>query len=397
LLEEGLAALDRDDVELRARLLARLAGALRDEPSRNRRDALSEEAVELARRSGNPAALAYALDGRTSAIVAPDTVAERLALGTELREVAESIGDTERVVSAHMVRLIAQLQVGDVPGAEVDLEAGSQVARDLRQPAQLWQVGSSQALLALAAGRLTEADELVRQSLALGERALPTAAIPVHVHQRYALSDFRGGLEEVESTVRALVTEYPARPALHCALPLLLARLGRLPEARRAFDDLARDDFSALPFDQEWLYGMSMLAETCALLRDGDSAAVMYGPLAPWEAANAVDVGEGLRGSVSRYLGLLAMTTERWSDAAQHFENALKMNERMGARPWLAHTQLDYGSMLLARNAPGDRGRAGDLLTEAISSYEELGMDVWAERARGLADDQSESSTRSMR
>jgi eukaryotic-like serine/threonine-protein kinase len=396
LLEEGLAGLDQDDVELRARLLSRLAGALRDEPSRDRRDALSREAVELARRSGNPAALAYALDGRTSAVVAPDTVAERLALGTELREVAERIGDTERVMSGHMARLIAQLQVGDVRGAEVDLEAASRVARGLRQPAQLWQVVGAQALLALAAGRFADADELVRQALALGERALPGAAIPVHVHQRYALCDFRGKLEEIEPAIRALLTEYPARPALHCALSPLLARLGRLPEAKRVFDDLARDDFSALPFDQEWLYGMSMLAETSALLGDADSAAVMHELLAPWAASNAVDVGEGFRGSVSRYLGLLAMTMERWSDAARHFESALEMNERMGARPWLAHTQFDYGSMLLARNAPGDGDRTRELFSEAISTYEELGMGVWADRARALAGDRPGSATRSM-
>ena len=100
LLEEGLAALAEEDVELRARLLARLAGALRDEHSRDRRDRLSREAVELARRAGNPAALAYALDGRLAAISAPDTVAECLALGRELREVAERIGDPERVVNA---------------------------------------------------------------------------------------------------------------------------------------------------------------------------------------------------------------------------------------------------------------------------------------------------------
>jgi DNA-binding SARP family transcriptional activator len=52
LLEEGLAGLDDEDVELRARLLARLAGALRDDVSRDRRDRLSREAVELARRTG---------------------------------------------------------------------------------------------------------------------------------------------------------------------------------------------------------------------------------------------------------------------------------------------------------------------------------------------------------
>jgi hypothetical protein len=51
--------------------------------------------------------------------------------------------------------------------------------------------------------------------------------------------------------------------------------------------------------------------------------------------------------------------------------------------------------MLLPGNAPGDRGRAGGLLTEAISSYEELGMGVWADLARARADGRSEGATRS--
>jgi hypothetical protein len=39
----------------------------------------------------NSAALAYALDGRAAAIVAPDTVAERLVIANELLEVAFAV------------------------------------------------------------------------------------------------------------------------------------------------------------------------------------------------------------------------------------------------------------------------------------------------------------------
>jgi DNA-binding SARP family transcriptional activator len=138
LLEEGLAVLADDDVELRTRLLARLAGALRDEPARDRRDKLSREAVKLARRTGNPAALAYALDGRAAAIMAPDTVAECLALGSELREVGERIGDTELIVQGHWHRIIVQVLIGEVSEAKADLEAMSRIAEELRQPVQLW-------------------------------------------------------------------------------------------------------------------------------------------------------------------------------------------------------------------------------------------------------------------
>jgi tetratricopeptide (TPR) repeat protein len=362
LLEEGLGALGEEDVELRARLLVRLAGALRDEHAPDRRYVLSSEAVELARRTGDSAALAYALDGRASSIIGPDTVAELLELSSELCEVAARSGDRERVVAGHMLRIMAQLMVGDVRGAEADLAAASLIADELRQPIQLWHVYAVRAMLALAAGRLAEAEQLVPQAFVLGERAQPEMVVPVDRLQRYALCDFRGGLEEVEPAICDLVAEYPARVAFRCALTHLHARLGRPLEAKRSLDELAEEDFSALPFDQEWLYAMSLLAETSALLGDTASAPILYGLLIPWAGFNAVDHPEGIGGSVSRYLGLLAATMKRWSDAEQHFEDALALNERMGARPWLAHTRNDYARMLVARGAAGDTERAQQLL-----------------------------------
>jgi DNA-binding SARP family transcriptional activator len=385
LLEEGLTTLPAEHVELRARLLARLAGALRDERSRERRDTLSRDAIELARGTGNLAALAYALDGRVSSIIAPDTVTEVLALATELRQVAERVGDKERVIAAHSFRLMAQLLLGDIGGAEADLAASSRIAKELRQPVHLWGVCSERAMLALAAGRMSEAEDLVEEALVLGERANRDAAIPVHRLQRYTLCDLRGSVEETEPAIRELVVGYPARPVFRCALTHLLGRLGRLEEAKRAFDDLREDRFSAVPFDQEWLYAMSLLADTCAFLRDGDASAVLYELLAPYAAFNAVDVTEGFAGSASRYLGLLASTMSRWDAAARHFDDALAMNDRTGARPWLAHTQHDYARTLLTRDGPGDRGRAHELLDGALAIYRELGMETYAATTSALA------------
>jgi DNA-binding SARP family transcriptional activator/class 3 adenylate cyclase len=386
LLEEGLAALGEEDAELRSRLLARLAGALRDDPARDRRDQLSREAVELARRAGKPAALAYALGGRAEVICGPDTVAECLAISTELLKVAERIGDAERLVQGHCDRCFAHLQVGDIAGAAADLDAASRFAHELRQPAQLWQAAGAQAMLALALGRLEDAEELSERALAFGERAERRAAIPVYRLQRYTLRDFRGGLgEEVVPGIRELAAEHQARPVFRCALAHLYARLGRLSEAKQALDELAGDDFGAVPFDHEWLYGMSLLAETAALLSDTDSAVVLYRLLRPWAALNVVDQAEGIRGSLARYLGMLAMTGERWDDAELHFEDALTMNTRMGARPWLAHTASDYARMLHARDGRGDRERAQKLLERALGAYRELGMDTYAAAAAALA------------
>ena len=127
-----------------------------------------------------------------------------------------------------------------------------------------------------------------------------------------------------------------------------------------------------------------LLTETCVVLGDADSAPVLYRLLLPWAALNAADHPEGIRGSVSRYLGLLATAMTHWGDAESHFEDALAMNARMGARPWLAHTQHDYAQMLRERGAATDRGRAGELLESAIATYRELGMDAYAAQASAL-------------
>jgi tetratricopeptide (TPR) repeat protein len=373
LLEAGLEGLAEEDVELRCWLLARVAGALRDEHSRDRRDSLSQEAIELARRTGNPVALAYALDGRVSAILAPDTIGECLTLAGELCEVSERIEDIERLSHGHMDRCIAELTLGDVSAAKASLDAASAIAERLRQPAQLWQVLGAQAALALEEGALDKAEELIEEALAFGERA-QAMATPLHRLQWYMLCDFRGTLEQVEPGIRELVAAHPVRPVLRCVLAHVQARLGRQAESKRLLDELAADDFSAVPFDMEWLYGMSLLAETCALLQDTDSAASLYRILLPWSAFNVADMWEGVRGAMTRYLGLIASTESRWDDATGHFEDALAMNERMGAWAWVASTQCDYAEMLLSRAATGDGNRAIALMTEAASTARELGL-----------------------
>ncbi len=374
LLEEALSALSESEARLRARLLARLAGALRDEASPARRDSLSGQAVKLARRIGDPATLTYALDGRSHAIFAPDNQLERLGIAAELIELAEEIGEAERAAQAYESRAIAYLELGEMVEGETALGAMARLADELRQPAQLWNVAGGRAMLALLRGQHGDAEELIRQALALGEQAQGTEALTAFRLQRYSLGRVQGGLDELESTIRISVEEYPARVVFKCVLSHIYAELGREHEARRVFDELAAGGFKALPRDQEWLFSMSVLAESCAFLGDVKRAAVLYDLLLPHRALAAVDFPEGHAGSMSRYIGVLASTTGRSDEAERHFEDALAMNTKIGARPWLARTQLDYARTLLARGRTGDGDRAGQLLASARKTAQDLGM-----------------------
>ena len=77
-------------------LLARLAGALRGQPVPERRAALTEEAVEIARRLGDPETLAYAIEGTYASISWPRDTDRWLSMATELGQIAGQLGDMEK-------------------------------------------------------------------------------------------------------------------------------------------------------------------------------------------------------------------------------------------------------------------------------------------------------------
>lgn len=114
-------------------------------------------------------------------------------------------------------------------------------------------------------------------------------------------------------------------------------------------------------------------------------AVALYELLLPY-AERIVVVGSATDcyGSAARYLGLLATTMERWEEAPRHFEDALVINAKIGARPFVARTQYEYACMLLTRGRPGDRKRALELLDQALATARELEMKKLEEKIQGL-------------
>jgi tetratricopeptide (TPR) repeat protein len=349
LLERALAALDPSEIEMRARLLARLSGALRDEPTPARRDRLSQEALSLARDSGDPRAVAFALDGRISAIQGPDTLGECLALAGELVAVGRTLGDADRELHGHVHHLFASIVVGDLADATRGLEEAARIASSLRRPTDLWQVAACRGMLALATGSVEEAEQALHETAAFGVAAQPEMAIPIHRVQAYLLRDLRGTVDDVDEDIIELTVLYPSRPVFRCVVAYLSARVGAMTTATRELELLGREHFAAVPFDSEWLFALSHLAETAVMVGDLDAAATLYDLLLPWEHLNAVDPPEGVRGPVARYLGLLAETLGRGEEAERLLRAAVAMNSAMRFHPWLARAQDDLARVLEAQ------------------------------------------------
>ena len=166
----------------------------------------------------------------------------------------------------------------------------------------------------------------------------------------------RGQLDQGIAIMEQSVDEMPTLTAFRCVLARLYAERGSEAEAGAILKAVAETDFEVLP-DNDKLYGWSLLGEVCSALRDPTHAPRLYELLSPYAWRNVVCHPGCAIGSVSRYLGVLATLLERFDEAARHFEDALAMNERMGARPWLAHTQHDYARLLIAHGTTDDRAK----------------------------------------
>jgi tetratricopeptide (TPR) repeat protein len=374
MLQDALVLLGGSDDALRVRLLGRLACALRSSRDRERNAVLGQQAVDLARRLDDPSSLAYALAGRLGAIWWPENPEECLEIGRELLRVAEVARDGERLVEGYMATYTALADLGRMGEARAELEALQRGVEDVRQPAQKVMEMGIRTELALLEGAFDTAEGLISAGL----RQPPTTPASDNLaslgFQLFLLRREQGRLAEVEESLRAAIEQFPWYPVFRLALIRLLLDASRTNEARSRFEELAGTGFEDLHRDNYWLLGMSLAGEACAELGDAEAAAILYGQLLPFAGRQARTTTDGSVGAVDRYLALLAQILGRLDDADLHFRAALELNERMGARPWLARTQHDYARMLLARGAPGDRDEALELLIRAREISAELGM-----------------------
>jgi DNA-binding SARP family transcriptional activator len=368
LLERAAQALGPKKTPLRVRILARHANAI-SQSLPEKGSALSAEALAIARELEDPATLAYAISARLYATRAPTNLEERWRLTGELIQAA----DSEQAFEGHAYRTIVLFARGDIPGVRADLSDMGRLAEQLTQPSQRWWVAVTSATLALLEGRFDEAEKLIDYARTQGEYAQGYDARNFYQLQRFALCREQGRLAEVLADLELAAGADPSRPLLRCALAMACWELGRRDDARRLVDQLAHDGFAELPVNNDWLLSAALLAEFVASTGDRSRAKALSQRLAPYNGLN-VDTEEVSTGAVSRYLGLLAATAGRFDQAVHHFEDALAMNQAMGALPWTARTQHDYAQLLLARNTAGNGRRARELLGAARATYRELHM-----------------------
>jgi tetratricopeptide (TPR) repeat protein len=391
ILDEALAALGSDEGLRRARVMTRLATELCWTAERSRTDALSHEAVALARQAGDPGTLAYAMLGRILCASDPDHIDERAALIAEIIALSERTGDREVAVNALMWRVGDALQRGDAAAMRADMATLIQNVEALRQPAERWMIPTVHSQEALLEGHFADAEALVRDILTEPVRLANAAQVASAL--MFLVRREQGRLAELEGGLKSLVYQYPDVSVWRASLAWLYAEIGRPAEARVQFDGLTADGLSRIRRDLTWPYTMACLAEACVASAEPEDAVPLYEALWPYADRNVVAGPFYYLGPVAYYLGLLAVQLRRWDAAAKHFEEAKAQSEALAARPHLARVLCATAQMRLARGAPGDREAAADDIERALAIARPLGMQALCERLDGLIGAAASSAT----
>jgi len=378
-LEQALDAIGQDHAHLSVRLLARLAIELAYEPDPTRRESLSQEALDQARRLADPAALAAALNARHVTMWGPDGCEERLRLASEMLALAERAGDRELVLQARNWRVVDLLEVGDGQAVRDEITAYAELSAEIRLAAYSWYVPMWRATLALLAGRLSDGLALSRRAHELGRQAGDANADVFFAEQYLVRMLVQGRMRDVVPHVEGMEADIaersergPAWRAFRFTFAWWHAERGEMDEARRDFEAAVADGFASLPRDVNWIAALASAVEACVLLEDVERARELQVLLEPYSARISVTArGASHGGSVAYYAARAAALGGDHAAADRLFAEAARRDREAEAPVFVVRDLSRHGEFL---ERLGETGRARGLLRAAAERATSLGL-----------------------
>ncbi|HEY7179540.1 MAG TPA: AAA family ATPase [Gaiella sp.] len=372
LLEEAVDALPADDSELRSRALGGLARALDLRGESADAAVARDESIAMSRRRGDRLtlgrvlAMSYWARGSSTNEDVNRMLHEALDIGHELGDDIIAGEAVSWLVPSYVV-------LCDHHAARDALAEVFAIARRVSQPFLFHVAEHYASALALSDGHLADAEAAAERSREWGNLLTGRDASGTYGIQMFGIRREQGRLPELAPVVRLLHGQ-SHDGAWRPGLTAVLAELGMETEARRELREIVSGGLGAFR-PSLWLGSLVYLADACAALRDEECAELLYRELAAYEGSNVM-IGHlvACYGAMDRYLGTTAAVLGEWDRAEAHFEAAIALNTRLGARTWLAHTAFAYAQMLLARGARDDRSHARAQLGVAIGLAQTIGL-----------------------
>src|SRR5439155_22639956 len=167
-IEAALAIMPAEDAATRAQLLVKLAVELNWGGNLPRRVSLVDEALALARRSGDDRTLGMVLSEGSITTWVPWTLSRRVADAHELTEVAGRLGDPFVQARAAWTGAVTAIESADREAADLNVDRANKIAEGVGQPTLRWLVGYQRAALAMLDGDLARAEQLAGEVAEIG-------------------------------------------------------------------------------------------------------------------------------------------------------------------------------------------------------------------------------------
>ncbi|HYB47115.1 MAG TPA: LuxR C-terminal-related transcriptional regulator [Streptosporangiaceae bacterium] len=370
----------------RARLLAQRASALAELGDMKAADADSAAAMTVAAAADDPVAELDAIRARVAARAASQHRTERLRLGTRALELAGTTGQPLAAVLAHVWRIDAAYQLLNLQAVDAEIIQIAQLAESTRLPLARWHLLRQQASRAALAGRLAIARGQSEEARRLAIRLQDPSGAGLSYSFAVWLAVARGDPAEIPADFFDVVAAAPPIPVVRAGLAMGLFVSGRTDEAQAVYETLRQ-----LPADGDRdvrnVGAFAQILDLIVAFRDTETARAYYDLLVP-HSAEAGAAGTGLvvvYGSQDWPLGRLAGLLGRTEQALDHFARAAAVNTRLGARPLVVLTRLDWADTLKARATGADLAQARVLARDAAVEARRLDMPGPADRAGRLA------------
>lgn len=362
-LEASLIAVGTSDSPQRARLLSHLAVDRSYDGDPARRHELMDEALSVARRTGDLPTLFDVLVRRVG-VWMPTGIDERRSESGEALTVAESLEDPVALFWAWFYRSIVAAEIGDRQLLEVCRSHFPVLAEATGQPTLLWVTAYAESWQETLVGNLDQAEAMATEALELGTTTGQPDAFALFGAQILVIRWYQGRDAEVVDVVEQMCESTPEIDSFRSALARIYADLDRKDEAHRLLSAEACRDFHHP--DDPLLFTTLVLWAEAAIQTDDDRAARALLSRMDDIPDHVVCNGVTALGAVTHYKGALHALLGEYDVAERLIRDALDTHTRLGAPFFEARSLLELSRTLRRRGEGGDSSSVDELIRRGL-------------------------------
>jgi tetratricopeptide (TPR) repeat protein len=371
--QEAIAVIDRALERLgevatpdRARLLGLAVAERTYVADFDERLARAEQAVAVARASGDQSALVRVLTSVKDPAWSPSTLARRIEWNTEACTIADALDDPVVRYWTHQNEAANALERADGDAfVRHCVICGEASQRAPHAPTQ-WRQAYHRVVEAVVRGDLDEAERHNDAAFVLGNEHGQGDAIQIFGAQLTNIRDHQGRLDEMVSLVEQALVDTPGLPVYRAVVTRCYAETGQHADANRLLDEDFRSGFD-LRIDGAWTTAQVNWAIVASRLNATDAAAALHNNISPYHD-QIVYTGATVNASLAHYLGLLDHTLGNLDDADRWFAESMELHQRLGSPLLIAYTNAAWAALLADRGKGEDEARARELAEQALTA-----------------------------